>query len=807
MGKQYSFGLILFLFTCFFSLQLSSQVKISGVLKDAEEKLPLSYANVALLAGIDSVFISGTTTDENGRFQIVSPDTGNYLLRISYLGYGTQLVVLTISNVEQKNLGDILVQKSGENLAEVVIEGKRPIYSYDGEKKVYNVSEDPSVQGGVANDALQNAPGVFVDMEGNITLRGVSGVEIWINDKPSKIKGEGLKTFLQQLPANSLTRIEVITNPSARFGAEGTGGIINIITHDKIRRNRLLSFGLNGTTQYSYSPWASLVLSNEKLSLHTYISHSSNESQYKSLSSGYVLDEGNTIYASESNSYSGWKYGWTYGHLGLTWEIDTSTTFDVWAGGSVSNNSSNSNAGTVRIMDNGDVYEFERNSSGKGTGHNFNGGLTFERRFRKDGHRISLDSYLGNYLSDNSSEYEKLFTVQTWENQKYVQKPFNNGLWGDAELNYTNPLGKNRELESGSTLQINNHFIETPVDTFDFVTQQYHYAEIYSNRSDQRILSGAAYVTYKDTLGFLNYKLGLRYEYCNIAMESKALPDVLHRSFGTFFPTLHLSAKTKKNHNFTLSYARRVQNPEWGLDPFVNRIDRESMSSGNPWLNPAYTDSYEAGYAKFFNSGTSVSATAYHRRTKNDITYRTDGQFDTIIGRYTVFTSYVNAGRNIYSGADFTVTANPVKNLRAIWYSNVYQQNFYADFGSYIVDKTDFSYNSRLTLMYSYKIFRIHLMGNYRSASETFTGTEKPFYWMNITANADLFDKKLSLRLGMMDVFNWMERNSTTSTPTYVSTGTSKQKSQYLTFGITFRFGKIELERMQRQPDNSIPVG
>jgi hypothetical protein len=807
MGKIFYSGLSFILLICLNTVHVRSQIAVSGTLQDAEDNSSLSYANVALLHEPDSVFVTGTTSDEKGWFLLQVPDSGSYLLRLSYLGYGTQFIPVQLFQQEKtKSLGVIGIPKSGENLQEVVIVGKKPMYSYEGEKKIYNVSEDPSVQGGVANDALQNAPGVYVDMEGNITLRGVSGVEIWINDKPSKIKEEGLKSFLQQLPANSISRIEVITNPSARYGAEGTGGIINIITHDKITKNRLLSFGFNGSTQFSYSPWLSLVLSNEKISFTSYLSHSSFENNNTSHSSGYVLNEGDTIYSTESNSGGGWNYGWTYGHIGFTWEIDTMTTFDIWGGGSVSRNESKYNTSTIRIMDDGEIFQYLRNSWGTGEGTYVNGGLSLDRRFKKEGHHLILESYLGNHINENQRDYEKLFSVQTWDNQKYRQISSGNGLWGQAELNYTNPLGKNKELESGTTLEISNQYSDTPTDTFDFVSNQYYYADIYSNVSDQRILSGAAYVTYKDTIKFLTYKAGLRYEYCNLSMESVALPEALHRSFGTFFPTLHLSTKTKNNHNFTLSYARRVRNPMWGLDPFVNRIDNENIYAGNPWLNPTYTDSYEAGYAKFFQSGASISATAFHRRTLNDITQRTDGVFDTILGRYTIYTTFVNAGKTIFNGADFTVSFNPVKNLRMVWYTNAYHQNFYADFDTYVIDKSDFTFNSRLMFMYNISLFRIQLMGNYRSASQNLTGSEDPTYWMNLTVNADLFNNKLSLRLGMMDVFNWMERNVSTTTPSYISTSSSKQKSQYLTFGITFRFGKIELERMQRQPDNSVPM-
>lgn len=785
-----------------------SQATVKGRLVDAEDGSSLAYANVALLLEPDTLFIQGTTTDEKGNFQIQVKDEGKYLLRISYLGYGVKYQHVEVSNNNAvQNLEDIRVTKTGETLSEVVVVGKKPMYLYESEKKIYNVSEDPSIQGGVANDALQNAPGVYVDMEGNITLRGVSGVEIWLNDKPTRMNAESLKSFLQQLPANSIQRIEVITNPSARYGAEGTGGIINIITHDKIKRNDLLSFGVNASTQISYSPWISYVLSKEKFSFNVYLGHFRMENINNSYMSGYVLNEGDTIYGMTNTTEGEWGYHWTYGHLSFTWEIDTNTTFDVWVGGALSSSENSSLSQSIRTMKNGDVFDFTRNITGGSDGKNANTGLSFERRFRKPGHKISIDGYGGyhSYIQDNN--FEKLYSLQTMKDVKYQQNTLSDGIWLHSYIDYKNPLKNNKLIEAGALIGYNSFFFDAPVDTFSFSTNTYEYAGQFSNQFDRSTMNGAIYSTYSDSLWFLYYKAGLRYEFAYLNMTSVALEDELTRNYGTFFPTIHISYQSKNQNNFTASYSRRVRYPQWELDPFINRVDDESVNFGNPWLDPAFTDSYEAGFARFFKSGGSFSATLYHRRTMNDITNQSEGVFDQILGRYTIYNTYVNAGKNIYNGADFTITVRPVSDLRVIWYTNLYNQNVYADLGTYVVDKHDFTYDSRLTLMYNYKIFRFHLNGNYRAASETLNGSVDPTYWINATFSADFLNRKLSVRMGVMDIFNWMERSYTTTTPTFISTGSSKQKSQFITFGLTFRFGKMELERMQKQPDISVPQG
>ncbi len=782
-----------------FNSNIYAQVKINGVLRDSTDESVLAYANIALLHSSDSAFITGTTTDESGKFTLKA-DSGSYFLRVSYLGYGTQYLPLEVdAKFEKLDLGAIGINKAGENLGEVVITAKKPMYAYEGEKKVYNVGEDPSVQGGTATDALQNAPGVYVDMEGNITLRGVSGVEIWINDKPSRIRAEGLKEFLKQLPANSIEKIEVITNPSARYGAEGTAGIINIVTYEKIKQNQLFSFGYNGSTQTSYRPWASYVYSNDKFVFSTYMSASRFNGENTSNSSGLVLYEGDTIYESTSNSSDEYGYGWMYGHISLEYEFNKSNTLGLWGGASISKNDGSSASTSTRLMDSGELFESTSSYSGEGSGKNWYGGIEYEHNFKKEGHKFMLDGYAGSHGSKSNNESSKIYNVQTWENLQYINDSQYDGIWSGIELNYENPLGKKRSLEAGLEGGYNTGDNKSRIDTFDFVSEEYLYVDVFSNLMDLQTATMASYITYSDTLWFINYKAGLRHEYAQMTMNSVALDGELHRTYSTLFPTLHLSTRTKNNDNYTLSYSRRVQYPQHELDPFVNRVNPDYLYSGNPYLDPAFTDAFEFGYAHFFKGGSNIMATVYHRRTNLDITYYSQSVFDTLLNRYTVYSTYVNSGKNIFTGADLTLTWVPKPMYRLMFNMNLYNEDIYADLGDYIVDKEDFTWDSKLIFMLNMGLFRLNIMGIYRAADETLTGSVEDNYFINATATADLMKRRLSLRFGVMDVFNMMERNSATNTPTYISLSSSKRKSQYITFGITFRFGKLELEQKVNQ--------
>ena len=189
--------------------------KVVGTLQDSTNNEPIPYVNVAVLDATDSTMVKGGITDLNGYFELQNIPQGDMLLRVSAIGYVNIYYPFTVNN--NTALGTIKLVPGATTLKEVKVSASRPLYAMDGEKLIYNVADDPTIQTGTTSDALQNAPGVEVDIEGNITLRGVSSVEIWVNDKPSKLTEENLKTYLETLPANALDRIETITNPSAKF--------------------------------------------------------------------------------------------------------------------------------------------------------------------------------------------------------------------------------------------------------------------------------------------------------------------------------------------------------------------------------------------------------------------------------------------------------------------------------------------------------------------------------------------------------------------------------------------------------------
>ncbi|MBR6438226.1 MAG: carboxypeptidase-like regulatory domain-containing protein, partial [Bacteroidales bacterium] len=390
---------------------LFAQHSISGTLVDAVTNEGLAFANVGLIRATDTVYISGTASNEKGFFKFENIRNNQYILQVTAIGYENIKQVLDVT--ENIDLGIIKMYEGAVKLDEVVITEKKPLFANEGEKTLYNVSEDPSIQTGTASDALQNAPGVEVDVEGNITLRGVSSVEIWINGKPSHLNDENLKTYIQQLPANAIKTIEVITNPSARYASKSDGGIINIVTNSKVQKNQFVSFGVNVSTRPDVSPWVSYVYANDKISFNLYLNghynnniNNTNGYSYSfkdsELNPGILDTTTTTRYEgrSKSNSFGGG------GYLSFQYNIDTMNNVSVWMGGWPSWNFSDSWQDYYRNEYNASGIEhnyYRTESDGTGRWGGFNGGADYQHLFNNKGHNIRFSFYGGYWSGYNNS--------------------------------------------------------------------------------------------------------------------------------------------------------------------------------------------------------------------------------------------------------------------------------------------------------------------------------------------------------------------------------------------------------------------
>ena len=798
---------------------LFAQHSISGTLVDAVTNEGLAFANVGLIRATDTVYISGTASNEKGFFKFENIRNNQYILQVTAIGYENIKQVLDVT--ENIDLGIIKMYEGAVKLDEVVITEKKPLFANEGEKTLYNVSEDPSIQTGTASDALQNAPGVEVDVEGNITLRGVSSVEIWINGKPSHLNDENLKTYIQQLPANAIKTIEVITNPSARYASKSDGGIINIVTNSKVQKNQFVSFGVNVSTRPDVSPWVSYVYANDKISFNLYLNghynnniNNTNGYSYSfkdsELNPGILDTTTTTRYEgrSKSNSFGGG------GYLSFQYNIDTMNNVSVWMGGWPSWNFSDSWQDYYRNEYNASGIEhnyYRTESDGTGRWGGFNGGADYQHLFNNKGHNIRFSFYGGYWSGYNNSTNKRNYYFWdpaanafndsiirfTGYKQRYHYDDFNY----DISVDYNLPYSDNGEINLGVSYahapDTYHNIYDTLVDATTYTQDSYRTLDRISWENELD-----AYLTLQHKFGNFVVKPGIRMEYSNVHCNMDGyMIDHQTKSYLNWRPSIHLSYRTKSMHNFKLSYTRRISNPDSRyLTNFVE-YELESLDLGNIDLNPVYTNSIDAGWTKYFEKFGSVGLSAYYKGTKGSINNVTENVYDDVIFHRWVRASKpynVDDAYNLGFEANMMYRPNGFFNIRL--YANLYDSYYSTTFNDKKVESDLWSYSLRLNLWTKlWNKLEVHASGYYRSATQSLYAEQKPSYAINCGLRADFFNKKMSVYLNANDIFNWNKWDNNTYNPYYISYSSYKFNSRSVSIGVLFRFGKMELEGMARQ--------
>ena len=792
--------------------------KVVGTLQDSTNNDPIPYVNVAILDASDSSFVKGSITDLNGYFEVTNVPQGDKLLRVSAIGYKNTLVPFTVSN--NTALGTILLAPGATQLKEVKITAARPLYAMEGEKMIYNVSEDPTIQTGTTSDALQNAPGVEVDVEGNITLRGVSSVEIWVNDKPSKLTEENLKTYLETLPANALDRIETITNPSAKY-ATSAEAVINIITSAYIKSNHFISFGLNGATQPFISPWVSYTWANEKLSINVYASGRYNFTNREGWSrTTYRKDSNNEGYdttATESNSsesdnrrYNGNIFA------SVNYAIDSMTDIEFMAHGNLSYNTSNNflQRSFTNYLQN---YEYLYVDTNRTHGNNGFGmfGIDYTHKFDNNGHNIraSLHGNLSNGFSQNDfiRLYSTTYTLSPNYDKAYIDNNKNSNY--NADIRYNRPYSENGELSFG--LGYGHRYIWRTYNVYDSVSTSNVRDLLRSYDFLDHENSAEADMEWTRRWGGFTLELGLGAQYENINFSytgSSAYPftnDDTSCNFLTFNPSIHLSYRTESMHNFKINYSLRMRHPTEENITTYKRYSLDSYSIGNRDLVGIYTLTHnaEVGWNKYFMTFGNIGLEGYARYSTNEIdnlTSSTDEE-DPILDRIVQFTVPYNMGQSYRFGGTAFVTYRPSGFMNARLYANVYNYGYTLEQpGKNPISNSKTSWSIRLnTWVKLWNKYQVFASANYSSPTISLAAERSARYYLNCGVRADFFKRKLSAYINVQDIFNWGKKigsGSSNTNPYLLSESNSfTLNSRYISAGITLRFGKMELENRSKE--------
>ncbi len=800
---------------------------VVGYLRDSITQEPLPYVNVAVLDSVDQEFVKGTATNIDGRFELNGIPQGPMVLRISAIGYGNRAIPFRVTN--NTDLGVIKMVESSTALNEVTITAERPLYAMEGEKLVYNVSEDPSIQTGTTEDALQNAPGVEVDVEGNITLRGVSSVEIWINDKPSKLTEENLKTYLQTLPANAIARIETITNPSAKYATDAEA-VINIVTSAHIKSNQFVSFGVNGSNQPFVSPWVSYMWKKEKVSINLFAS--GRYSDRRSSSDSWALQrrddeehEGeyvNTWADTTSQTSSNRRYSANV-FMGINYEID-STSEISFDGGGFYNRGFNDALRSQRqtyyyypedAIPYSTLYIDTTNSNTDDRSIFGHIGADYTKKFDKNGHNLRIG--LNTTLSNNANEqwYNRMYDVYTdLDEHRYLLSKANS-FGGDLDVRYNRPYSEDGELSYGlradhrKTSNNYSRYIDSISPTGDTV-RSIDYLRTYQLKDLETSVGADVNWTHRWGGFTLSTGLGLESERTAFDFQSN-MPFADDSIYWRVHlrPSIHLTYRTESMHNWKLNYSLRATGPGYSQVTRFRSYGDDSYSVGNPnGLKDSYTHNMEAGWQKYFDRFGNIGLEAYGRWSTNEISSLTDSEYDDYLDRVVSYSMPYNMGSSWRYGASLNMTYRPTGFFNVRLYANVYDYGYHMEYdrnGVHQVDERDkWSWSVRVNAWA--KLFdqlQLTAAANYSSPTLGLMSTRGARYFLNMGLRSDFFKRKVSVFVNVQDIFNWGAKYGSTSenyNPYYLTNSTNKMlNSRYISAGITFRFGKLELEQQAKE--------
>ncbi len=794
---------------------------VVGVLRDAKTGEFMPYVNLAVLDSVDNEFVKGGISNMEGVFEINGVPQGAFVLRVSAIGYENYLHPFHVTN--NTNLGTLRINPGVTALGEVTVAAERPLYAMEGEKLIYNVSEDPSIQTGTTEDALQNAPGVEVDVEGNITLRGVSSVEIWVNDKPSKLTEENLKTYLQTLPANAIARIETITNPSAKYATEAEA-VINIVTSAHIKSNQFVSFGVNGSNQPFVSPWVSYMWKKDRVSINLFASgrYSNRENKTDSWSQQrrdaategeYEVTWADTVSQQDNNrSYSGNLF------LNIDYEIDSTSDISVDAGGYYNanlNNMMRTERQTYYYLDSMPAYSMllaDQTKDNSDTRSIFgNLGADYTKKFDNEGHNLRIG--LNTRLTNNSGEewYNRFYEVYTDldEHRYMLSRTYN--FNGSLDARYNRPYSKDGELSYG--LRADHTQMDFTYDRFyDTIGLLVDSLRTYRMIGAKSSLNADVNWTHRWGGFTLSTGLGVEGErnmYDFISDMPFADDSVFYHL--NFRPSIHLTYRTEDMHNLKLNYSMRMSGPGRNQVTRFRTYGENSYSTGNPnGLKDSFTHNMEAGWQKFFERFGNIGIEAYGRWSTNDVSRLTDAEYDNYLDRIVSYSVPYNMGSSWRYGTSLNMTYRPSGFFNVRLYANLYNYGYRMEYERNGVPQIDerekWSWSVRVNAWA--KLFdrlQVTASANYNSPTISLMSERKARYFLNMGLRSDFFNRRLSVFVNVQDIFNWgatIGSGSANTNPYYLSDSTRKMlNSRYISAGFTLRFGKMELEKKAKEGD------
>ena len=779
---------------------------MTGTVIEAATNQPLEFASVFAQNLDNESIVSGGMTDSKGQFHFEVP-AGRYYLKIDFLGFRT-IEIPSIQVNGATNTGVHKVHDDTQLLDDVVVIAERTTVDIKLDKKVYNVGQDMMVRGGTAADVLDNVPSVTVDSEGAVSLRGNENVKVLIDGKPTGL-ANNIQEAMRILSAESIDKIEVITNPSARYEAEGGAGIINII----LKKGK--AQGVNGNITGTVGDPRNNELSGnfnlrqEKYNLYTTLGYRNGKTKgYTKNNSEYFNDQGETTQFIDEYRHNNRKRESYNALVGLDYYLTPSLTWSNIVSvrkstGDAPNSVDYQYYDADRKLD----YERIRAEEKESTWKSFEYTTSFEKTFGDDmDHKLIVE---GTYSKDDNDDNATIEDINKVLNRRSFEQTLNDEKYrnGLVRADYTLPISENANFEAGylGTFKKNT----TSYDLLREVNNQWVNDDKISNTLEYKENIHALYAQYGSKITEkLNYMVGLRWEYSTVDVNQLRTEDYNSKNYNDFFPSAFLNYEFNESSSASFSYSRRIMRPRgFFLNPFSNYTSDINYFKGNPNLDPAKTDAFDLGYLKRW-SGLTLSASAYINRTEDTFQFVRQIEGTTAEGTPITVSSPINLATEYRYGFDFTLNYTPFKWWRLNGNFNFYRTETKGDYTFENIkgekeiqnfDKNTYAWFSRISSKISlpYKI-DWQLNGNYQAPYNTAQGRVRSNLSANTSLSKDILKDKASITLNVSDIFDSRKRRNITNLPQLHSESDMKWRGRQVNLSFTYRFNQKKNERQKQ---------
>lgn len=792
-----------------FPLFAFSQEKldVSGEVVD-NDGIPLGDASITFIDESGEKDNQGGVTNFDGEFS-VDVSKGTYTIKIEYVSFMPKMFKNRTINSDL-NLGRVTLKMDSNALGEVVVKSETTEVEMRLDKKIYNIGKDLTTQGASVSDVLNNVPSVNVDVEGGISLRGNDNVKILINGKPSAMAGYGDTDIFQQLPADAIERVEVITSPSARYDAEGTAGIINIV----LKKQKTL--GLNGSFSASlgyplisnfsaalnYRSDKFNIFSNTGVHYKKYLGYGKYDNRYFSGSYDKIL---------ENRDFDRLRKG-ANTNVGIEYYLNDHSSLTASTFLSFGNNKDIIGNNTSRYASNGLDSKTFRKEIERRDDDNYQFSLNYDNRIDKEGQKLTADFQYSDRNRDQPSTIEEnqISPQNFLLNRENISKNEKKSKYL-IKADYVLPRGDS-QFEAGYRGNFAHNVTDYALDTLNMQTGDFEIDKTLTNKFTYDENVNAVYSQYGNKFGDFSFLLGLRLENTQLKgkvdsryADKNALEDALNidvdtnfdKNYTGLFPTINLSYELAEDENLTLGYNRRINRPRgWFINPFPSRSSRANIFQGNPDLDPAYANAFDLGYLKKWGKAT-FSSSIYFQHTTNafERVQEETGQ-QTSDGINIIRRIPINLSTNDRYGAEVGLIYNPVDWLRLNGSFNYFR---FTTKGSF----NDVDYGTESTSYFGRFSSKVNLPGKlqwqttayYRGPRQNAQTKTDDLYIINLAFSKQLIENKASISFNVRDLFNTRKRNSYTVSENFTSDSEFQWHGRQFTVSVNYSFNKPDKKK------------